>query len=308
MAAKHGLGRGLGALMGGAAAAPVAAPAPAAAAAPKADSSVMRVPLDSIQKSPWQPRRVFAEEGLQELISSIKERGVLQPLLVRRKGAGYELIAGERRFRASREAGLTTVPVLVMEAADQDALEMALVENLQRKDLNVIEEAEGYRQLADTFRLTQEQIAQRVGKARASVTNAMRLLALGDEVKNLIAGGRVSPGHAKVLLGVESPSEQRVLADRVAREDLSVRALEHIVAHARQAPVVRVRQAKDDIPADHVTYLSDVMQRHFGTSVRLTACKTLANGKKAKGTLEIDFFTNEDLTRLMERMGVPDVS
>ena len=171
----------------------------------------------------------------------------------------------------------------------------------------MIEEAEGYQVLTEKFQLTQEQIAQRVGRARASVTNTMRLLGLPDAVKRLVAGGQLSPGHAKVLLGVEIEEERTILAQRVIKEALSVRNLERIIERFKRGGRRRSRAAQEDMPATHVAYLSDILHRHFGTSVRILPCRTLANGKKAKGSIEVDFFSSEDLNRLLHVMGLEDV-
>ena len=197
------------------------------------------------------------------------------------------------------------IPVIVVTAGDQQALEMALIENLQREDLNIIEEAEGYRQLAENFTLTQEQIAQRVGKARATVTNALRMLDLPEAVRRMVAEGRIAPGHAKVLLGLEILREQELLAERVAQEGLSVRTLERIVIRIKKAPR-KPRAEKSDLPPDYLRDLTDRLHRHFGTAVRLTPCKTLSNGKKTKGTLEVDFYDNEDLDRLLTMLGLSE--
>ena len=298
MAIKHGLGRGLNALIKDGTAPPVST-----TAAP----GIQRIATDSIRPGPWQPRRQFAAEALAELQESIRAKGVLQPLLVRRSGEHYELIAGERRWRAAQAAGLREVPAILMEAADQEALELALVENLQRQDLNALEEAEAYRALADTFRLTQEQIAQRVGKARASVANALRLLNLSAPVRQLVAEGQLSAGHAKVLVGVASEAEQQALARRVLRESLSVRQLERVLERAQRPPRQR-REKPADIPESHLTYLADKLHQHFGTAVRIAPTKTLADGRVTKGSIEIDFYSNEDLDRLLQLLGVADAA
>jgi len=297
MAAKHiGLGRGLGALIkdGSAGEKPAAAP-----------ERTNKIPVTNIRKSPWQPRRVFSPEPLAELIDSVKERGVLQPLLVRKVGDHFELIAGERRLRAAQEANLKEVPAVIMDVGDQEALEIALVENLQRSDLNLVEEAEGYRMLADKFNMTQEQIAERVGKARPTIANAMRLLELPDAVKQLIAERRITPGHAKALLGLEIPREQELLAERVIAEDMSVRTLERVVARNRRAPK-KPRAQKDDIPTVHLQNLVEQLHQHLGTQVRLTACKTLSNGKKTPGRLEIEYYSTEELDRIIQLLGLGD--
>jgi ParB family transcriptional regulator, chromosome partitioning protein len=295
MAIKHGLGRGLNALIRES---PDQATAPNQAGAP-------RIPIGSIQPSPFQPRRHFAREALEDLIHSIQQHGVLQPLLVRRKGDHYELIAGERRLRAAVEAGLTDVPVTVMDVADHEALELALIENLQREDLNPIEEAEGYRVLADKFGMTQDEIAQRVNKARASVANALRLLSLPEEIRKFVTEGLLAPGHAKVLLGLAIEQEQCRLAERVIQEGMSVRELEKIVERIKRVPRKR-REAQLDIPATHLAYLVNMMHQHFGTSVHVLPSRTMANGKKAKGTILIDFYSNEDLDRILEILGLSE--
>jgi len=297
MAAKHiGLGRGLGALIkdGSAGETPVNTP-----------EKTNKIPLSKIRKSPWQPRRVFSPEPLAELIDSVKERGVLQPLLVRKIGDHFELIAGERRFRAAQEANLTEVPAVIMNVGDQEALEIALVENLQRSDLNLVEEAEGYKLLAEKFNLTQEQIAERVGKARPSITNALRLLDLSDPVKQLLAERRISPGHAKVLLGLEIQREQEVLAERIIAEDMSVRTLERVIERTRSTPK-KARASHDDIPASHLKNLVEQLHQHFGTQVRLTSTKTLANGKKSPGRLELEYYSPEELDRIIQVLGLGD--
>lgn len=293
MAAKKGLGRGLGALIKDETPADVPV---------QQEDGIKKVSLDSITRNRFQPRHTFDEDALSDLTASVKEHGVLQPLLVRPDGDSYELIAGERRLRAATAAGLTKVPVIVMNATDGDSLELALIENLQRENLNPLEEAEGYRELAVEFNLTQEEIADRMGKARASVTNALRLLTLPEEVKAMLADDRLSRGHAKALLGLEIEKEQILIARRAVQDGLSVRNLEKLVQRTKAAPRRR-RAAKPDLPASHVGYLSDQLHAHFGTSVRITPCRTFANGKKGKGSIEIDFFSNDDLDRLLALLG-----
>lgn len=306
MAAKPtGLGRGLGALIRDTTPT-TPEPVPVVAApAPVAKGGVARIPVAQIRRSPWQPRHTFEVEALSELVASVRERGVLQPLLVRRNGDNYELIAGERRFRAATEAGLLDLPAIVMEVTDREALEIALVENLQRSDLNLIEEAEGYRALADKFQMTQEQIATRVGKARPTVANAMRLLDLPDAVKQLVAEKKVSPGHAKALLGLENRTEMELLAHRITKEDLSVRTIENIVARTKRGPR-KPRAEKDDVPEQHIRYLVDRLHQHFGTHVRVTPSRTLANGKKIKGEIQIDFHSSDELDRLLVILGITE--
>ncbi len=309
-----GLGRGLDALIPGTSARTAAALA--AADAPATDVTtlsptqelddsqrVLQVPVGQIVPSPWQPRRVFDEEALYELATSIRAHGVIQPLVCRQTAPGqYELIAGERRLRAATEAGLTEVPVVLLEAEDRTAAEMALVENLQREDLNAIEEAEGYRALVDAFGLTQQEIAERVGKARASVANSLRLLDLSDEIKQMLGSNMISAGHAKVLLSLEDGDERLRFARVTAQEGISVRALEQKIQRSREQP--RVRSVTPDIPGDHLALLLEKLHTRFGTNIRLAPSVRFANGRRGKGRIEIDFYGNEDLDRILELLGV----
>ncbi len=306
MSIKHGLGRGLGALISGGTAAPADKTAPQLiTAAKKPGVGLNKIPIQKIRKNPLQPRHTFPEEAMTGLTESIRKRGVLEPLLVRPSGDGYELIAGERRLRASSAAGLSEVPVIIMEASDNDSLEVALIENLHRENLNILEEALGYEVLTNKFNLTQEQVSMRVGKARASVANTMRILSLPAEVKQMIATEQLSAGHAKLLAGLEIRDEQEKLAKRAIKENLSVRNLEKIVQKLRRAPR-RQRVSRTDIPDTHLAYLSDRLHKHFGTSIRITPCKTLANGKKQRGILEIDFYSTEDLNRILDILGIAE--
>ena len=266
---------------------------------------IVRLAVDLIHKSPWQPRHEVRPEALEDLAHSIREHGILQPLLVRRVEDHYELIAGERRLRAAQAAELREVPALIMEASDREALELALIENLQREDLNLIEEAEGYRTLAEKFEMTQEQIAQRVGKARATVANSLRLLDLPDAVKQKVAEGALSAGHAKVLLGLDIPREQELLAARTLKEDLSVRMLEKLVERLRKMPR-KPRAERSDLPESYLQSLTDRLHQHLGTAVHVTPCRTLANGRKAKGSITVEFYTNEELDRLLAILGLTE--
>ena len=304
-----GLGRGLDALISrdqtrhvaGPVAAPAAAPAPARPDA----KSVSDIPVSLVVPSPWQPRQEFDPEALRELADSIKVHGVIQPLICRKAAGGtFELIGGERRLRAAQLAGLEKVPVIVVDAVDRDAAELALVENLQREDLNAIEEAEGYKALADKFSLTQEEIADRVGKARPSVANALRLLDLPDEVKQLVGSRLLSTGHAKVLLGVEGEKDRIALAREALEAGLTVRALERLVER-RKAAAARPRRAPtSDIEPAALKDLLARLHALFGTRVRLVPSVTFANGRHGRGRIEIDFADNDELTRLLEIVGI----
>ena len=332
-ASRPHLGRGLGALIGETAsivrpAAPIApvapppppasqpalvsAPAPVAPPPPPQETAaplnaVIQVKTDRIARSPWQPRVSFDEEALRELSESIKVHGVIQPLVCRRlpaeKGGGYELIAGERRLRAAIDAGLTEVPVVLSNSDDKASAEMTIIENIQRQDLNVIEEAVGYKTLADEFGLTQQDVADRVGKARPSVANSLRLLELPDEVKMLLSSGLLSTGHAKVLLSLTDETEQTLLGRRCVEEQLTVRALERLIAR-RAVERNAADNKKQDIPESHVRYLLEKLHGKFGAPVRLQPSVTFANGRRAKGSIEIDFADNDDLTRLLEIFGI----
>ncbi len=321
---RHGLGRGLGALISAtptsgetasahAAAADAPKPVepavvtPVAAALQPGQQAVLSLPVGEISRCPWQPRSVFDQEAIRELADSIKAHGVIQPLICRKSASGgFELIAGERRLRAAIEAGLGRVPVIVLDAADRDAAEMAVIENIQREDLNVIEEAEGYRTLADTFNLTQQEVADRVGKSRPAVANALRLLDLPDEVKQLLSSSLLSTGHAKVLLSVTDTAEQTLLSHTCVTEGMTVRSLERLVVRRKNARSEEAlkRLPKSDLPDAYLKDLADRMNRHFGTHVRLSASQTYANGKRAKGCIEIDFYDNDDLDRLLSLLGI----
>ncbi|MCF7838488.1 MAG: ParB/RepB/Spo0J family partition protein [Candidatus Marinimicrobia bacterium] len=307
MAKSKGLGRGLSALIQD-------DPAPAVtplAATPEPEAiapTTSRLELDPhlIRRNPWQPRGEMDAAKLEELAASIREHGILQPLLVRREGEIYELIAGERRLQAARLAELKTVPVNLVTATDLQSLEWALIENLQRDDLNAIEEAEGYRALCERFDLTQEEVAQRVGKGRPSVANALRLLTLPAVVRELVGTGQLSAGHAKVLLGVSDESAQLELARRCVTEGLSVRALERLSA-PRRTPAARPRQrADDDLPAAQVRDLTERLQQHLGARIHLVPSRTLANGTRQVGRLEIQFHSNAELDRLLVALQMPD--
>ncbi len=305
MAGKHiGLGRGLDALIkdGTTAKKQATAKKIPAKAQLASEGGVYEVPVNKVVASPWQPRSNFGAEALSELVDSVKIHGVLQPLLVREVGKKFELIAGERRLRAAQAALLKKVPILVIEASDEKALEIALIENLQREDLNPIEEAEGYALLQKKFNLTQEMVAKQVGKARASVANSLRLLDLSDTIRKYVAEELLTVGHAKVLLSVEGDKEKEQLARRAIKEGLSVRVLERMVKKLG-LPFKKARAERADLPADYLHTLSDELHQFFGTSVRISPSKTLTNGRKVKGSLEVDFHDNDELDRLLTLIG-----
>jgi ParB family chromosome partitioning protein len=286
---KRALGRGLSALIPQAAPTPPANSKAAAEQAPK--NGVLKLPIEAIHRDNAQPRRYFDEAKLAELTESIKTQGILQPVLVRKDGQGYKLIAGERRWRAAQAAGLKEVPALVRDVTEVQAFELALVENLQRSDLNPIEEAEGYQRLLEEFKLTQEQISQRVGKERSTVANALRLLGLPKDVKAMVADGSLSMGHARALLGVPRLPELQALATQVAQQKLSVRDTEKLVQQRRTHKKEGGKPARQ---SPQVRSLVEELQRLLGTKVRLT------EKGQGKGTLEVDFFSYDDLDRLLK--------
>ena len=304
---KPALGRGLGALLGGvpASARPVPAAGPASLDVTppvSARDRVQRVPLDRIRPSPHQPRKDFAPEALQELADSIKEQGIIQPLIVREVGDHLELIAGERRWRASQLIGLAEIPVIVREADDRSVLELALIENLQRENLNPLEEALGYAQLVGQFSLRQEDVAGKVGKSRAVVANALRLLKLPSEVQAQVRDGRLSVGHAKVILGLSHPEDQKLVAERVLKRMLNVRQTEELVAH-QQAERLKPSSSQKlgVLPAAsrdaHVADLENRIREKLGTKVQLRY-------RDGKGSLDVRFFSDAELERVLQILGV----
>lgn len=308
--AKPALGRGLGALLGGAPAVSKPAQAPSASAllatpetAPAdARERVQRVPLGRIRPCPFQPRKDFTPEALRELADSIKEQGIVQPMIVRDRGDHLELIAGERRWRAAQLVGLADVPVIVRQADDRAVMELALIENLQRENLNPIEEAQGYAQLLGQFHLTQEDVATKVGKSRAVVANALRLLKLTPVVQSYIREGRISVGHAKVILGLVGEAQQQHAAERVIKEGLNVRQTEGLIAklQARDSAPGKPNESNGAPRDAHVTDLESRLRERLGTKVRLRYAQ-------GKGALEIAFFSDAELERILQIVGVePD--
>ena len=298
---KPALGRGLGALLGGnppVSQTPVT-PAISAVAPPDNRERVLRVPLNQVRPSALQPRKEFSDEALRELADSIREQGIVQPLIVRENNGFYELIAGERRWRASQLLNLPEVPVIVRVADDRTVLELALIENLQRENLNALEEALGYAQLAEQFKLTQEEIAVKVGKSRAAVANATRLLKLPAPVQSFLRTGRISVGHAKVILGLPDEKIQQAAAERIVKDGLNVRQTEGLVAKL-QARGTRNSDGKIKaiVPIDsNIGRLEEKLREKFGTKVHLK----YAHGK---GAMEISFFNDDQLQSILETLGI----
>lgn len=321
---KHGglgrMGRGLDALITPTATVPnkeeqaFAAPVPGKASPVPETERVLQVPAADIERSPYQPRTDFSAEALQELADSLRTNGIIQPLSCRRRTDGkLELICGERRLRAAQLAGIKLVPVTVKDVDDATAATMTVTENAQRDDLNPIEEAEGYRTLVDTFKLTQGEVAERVGKNRTTVTHSMRLLELPDDVQDLLRKRAISTGHAKVLLTLDNPAEIRRLARECAPSPnprtgapeggMTVRELERRIARLH-APVVERKAGVPDIPDSYARQLAEEIHKVLGCAVRLTSGMMHANGKHTKGVLEIDFIDNDDLDRVLAMIGV----
>lgn len=250
--------------------------------------------VDLLRPNRLQPRRQFAEAELEELAISIREQGILQPLLVRKSEPGYELIAGERRLRAARLAGLTQIPVVIKEVTDHQLLELSLVENIQREDLNPIEEADAYFQLITRFNLTQDQAAARVGKSRSAVANFLRLRQLPEQIKASIVAGTLSMGHARALLGAEQAAQQLAAWRTVIAKGLSVRETEELVRRVKtQKRTSRVTMKGSETA--YLTSLSDDLSRHLGT-------KVLIRKSGRRGRVEIEFYSDDDLDRLITRL------
>jgi len=262
---------------------------------------VVNLDIADIDKNPFQTRYVEDNDALEELADSIREQGIVQPLIVRQRGDFFELIAGERRWRAAQLLNLPEVPVIAREADDRAVLELALIENLQRENLNAIEEAHGYAQLAEQFQLTQEEISAKVGKSRAVVANAMRLLKLPETVQKFVRDGRLSVGHAKVILGIADEKNQKLAAERVVKEGLNVRQTEGLVAklskRGSKKIVLQPETISVPIGDPHVADLEAKLRDVFATKVQL-------NYVQGKGTLEISFFSDAELERLLQILGI----
>lgn len=260
---------------------------------------VERVQLDRIRPCPLQPRKQFAPEALRELADSIREQGIIQPLIVRQRNGQFELIAGERRWRAAQMLGLTEVPVIVREADDRAVLEMALIENLQRENLNPLEEAQGYSELIEKFNLRQEDVASKVGKSRAVVANSLRLLKLPPEVQGYLRDGRLSVGHAKVILALDGLKLQNLAAERILKKGLNVRQTEELVAQlgARSGNGDSKASRAKVITDSNVTDLENRLRERFGTKVNLRY-------RQGKGALEVHFFSDDELDRVLQIVGI----
>ncbi len=280
---KKALGKGLGALLPG--------------HNPRStgeDQVVQMVPVAQILPNQYQPRKRFSEEELNSLSESIRQNGILQPILVRRKGDGiYELIAGERRFRAAKIAKLSTVPVIIRNSKDDESTVLALVENIQRKDLNPMEEAKSYTQLIDEFGLTQEMIAERVGRERSSVANILRLVSLPNEIQQFIENEQLTLGHAKVILGIHNPQTQIEIANKIIRDQLSVRAVEQMVTNDQAGIKKNKKKVLAPVSSGRYANLEEQLRKQLGTKVAIRP-------KKRGGELTVTYYSDEDLTRIAD--------
>lgn len=313
---KRGLGRGLGSLLGGnnpaanapTTTAPKAAATPAAPTAPRVEApraapapqvmsegKIWQMSIEKLKPGAFQPRKSFEKEKLQELSQSIKANGILQPIVVRKVGEGFEIVAGERRWRASQMAGLHEVPVIIKNFSDRETLELSIIENIQREDLNPIEEAEGYQRLQAEFTLSHQQIAEKVGKDRATVSNALRLLQLPKEIREMVVNSTISNGHAKVLLSVEDPKRQLELAKIIRDEHISVRKLESLAK--KKSTDEKEESSEVDLSVTNrlMTGLADELQKLLGTKVNI-------DYHNSKGKISIAFYSDEELSQLIDKI------
>lgn len=252
---------------------------------------VLQIPLDQLVPNPYQPRKVFTDEEMQDLVRSIREKGVLQPILVRRNGSNFELIAGERRWRAAKEVGLETIPALVKELSDDQMLEVALIENTQRADLNPMERARAYRELMLRFQLTQEEASRRLGLERSTVANFVRLLELPPEIQSAVSRGTISQGHARALLAIKDPVEQAAVARRIEREGLSVRQVELLARGRKRTP----KKAPMRVP--HLADLEERIREKLGSKVRI-------DSRGQRGCICIEYYSIEHFEQILQKLGV----
>jgi len=276
---RKGLGRGLDALIS------------SADTLDNARDSVLEVKINDVEPNAGQPRKVFDQEKLQALAESIKEHGVVQPIIVRQDGNRYVIVAGERRWRAAKLAGLKTIPVVIKELSSKQVMEIALIENLQREDLNPIEEAEAYQKLMDEYSMTQEEVAKLVGKSRAAIANSVRLLSLAKEIQEMLVDGRLTSGHARTLVTIEDPIKQKELAEIIAKKGLNVREAERLAAQeSKRSSVKKVRTRKEDL---EMTQLVEDLRTLFGTKIDL-------HHGKDRGKIVIEYYSKEEFDRIID--------
>ena len=285
---ESGLGRGLDALMG----------APTSLLDNPETTGVTMLPIAKVEANAAQPRKQFDGEALDDLADSISTHGILQPITVRRLQSGYyQIISGERRWRAARQAGLSEVPVLIIEADDRKVMELSLIENLQREDLNPMEEAAGFQKLMQDFQLTQEECAQRVGKSRPAIANALRLMALPESIQAMVEEGRISAGHARALLAVNQPEKQQALAEKIAEDDLSVRQTEQLVKKLNAPEEEAKPVKKDPLSVDYAAVAAKELGDKLGRKVKIVS------GKR-KGRQELEYYGVDDLNDLLDALAL----
>ncbi len=273
---KRGLGKGLGALI------------PESAETDK--DSVIEIRITDIEANEGQPRKTFDDNALADLSESIKEHGVVQPIIVRKDGNNYRIVAGERRWRASRIAGKRTIPAIVKECTDLEAMELALIENLQREDLNAIEEAVAYKSLIEEYNMTQEDISRKIGKSRPAIANSLRLLQLPQEIRDMIAGGKISQGHARALLGITEKNRQMEMAEKIIAQQLNVRQVEKLAQEAKP------KKKSEPNPVDYkieIKQLEERLKTALGTKVKI-------HHKTNRGKIEIEYYSNDEFDRILE--------
>lgn len=256
---------------------------------------VRNVPLKSIKTNPFQPRKVFSDEEISELSFSIKENGVLQPIIVRRRGEFFEIIAGERRFRACTKLGMKDIPAIVKDISDEKMLEYAIIENVQRMDLNPVDEAGGYKELVEKFHLTHEELSNRVGKSRSHITNILRILDLETHIRTLMSENKISFGHAKVLLSIKDKNKRIMFADKAAKEHLSVRDLEFLVLPAGSVSLKKEKKAKQK--SSHIKRIEEKLSEMLSRKAEVFY-------RKGKGRVSLEFYNDDDFKLLLEKLGL----
>ncbi len=257
------------------------------------DDKVVEIPVTQLRANPYQPRKTFDENGINDLAASIKEHGVIQPIIVRSVLKGFEIIAGERRWRAAQRSGLATVPAVIRKFTDQQVMEIALIENLQREDLNAMEIALAYQALIDTFRMTQEELSMKVGKSRSHIANFLRLLQLPKAIQQFVSRGTLSMGHAKAIAGLKNEKLMTELAQKAIEEEWSVRELEERIQALDQRKTVKQAVAKDKKQDPYIRQQEEVLRETFRTTVKI-------KHQKDRGKIEFSFYTKDDLERLLE--------